>query len=284
MTTPSPEDVARLQRRLEREQSARREAESIAERVTSDFYATRLQLEDANSELHRTNNELQQVNQSMRDFVAIASHDLRGPLTPILGFAAAMIENWDRFDDGQKREFVATIHRQSEHLLRMVEDLLTVSRIESGALDVHHDVVSLREAMSEAIDVFISRATEIRVDVPLDLNAVVDRDHLRRIVVNFVGNALKYGAPPVAIEACARDGWVEIRVRDNGEGVPEAFRPRLFSRFARADEAKASGVMGTGLGLSIVQGLAEANGGEVWYEPNEPKGSTFAVRLPVSAA
>src|SRR5258706_10316861 len=102
-------DVGRLQRRLEREQRARREAEAIAERVTAELYATGQQLEHANVELHRTNEELQAVNHTMRDFVAIASHDLRGPLTAILGFAAAMLRRWDRIDDTQKLEFIGTI-------------------------------------------------------------------------------------------------------------------------------------------------------------------------------
>lgn len=284
MSANPPEDeLPRLHRRFEREQRARREAEAIAERVTADLYAATTQLEHANSELHRTNEELQQVNQAMRDFVAIASHDLRGPLTAILGFAAAMLRRWDRLGDDQKLDFIGTIHRQSQHLSRMIDDLLTVSKIEAGALDVHNDVVVLREAMKEAIDVFTARAAEISIQAPIDLSCMVDRDHLHRILVNFVGNALKYGAPPVALEAISSDGWIEIRVRDHGTGVPEAFRPRLFSRFARADEAKASGEVGTGLGLSIVQGLARANGGDVWYEPNEPQGSIFAVRLPIPA-
>jgi signal transduction histidine kinase len=278
------QDFERLKRRLERERRARQEAEAIAERVTGELYATGQQLEHSNSELVRTNDELQAVNQAMRDFVAIASHDLRGPLTAIMGFAAAMTRRWDKIPEEQKLEFIATIQRQSEHLNYMIEDLLTVSKIEAGALDVHRDVVRLREAMTDAIEIFKQRSSDIQVVSPPGLTAIVDPDHLRRILVNFVGNALKYGAPPVEVEASDHSDWIEIRVRDHGSGVPEDFRTRLFSRFARSDEARASGVSGTGLGLSIVQGLAQANGGDVWYEPNEPSGSIFALRLPKNAA
>lgn len=279
-----PADLERLRRRLKREHQARQEAEAIAERVTADLYATSRQLEHANAELQRTNEEVQAVNQTMRDFVAIASHDLRSPLTAILGFSTALSQFWGQFDDVQKLDFIASIQRQGENLSHIIEDLLTVSKIEAGALDVHHDVVVLREAMQDLTDTFQKRTAEIEITTPPDLTALVDRDHLRRIVVNFVGNALKYGVPPVGVEARAHDGWVEIRVRDCGKGVPEEFRPRLFGRFARSDAAKASGVTGTGLGLSIVQGLARANGGDVWYEPNVPHGSVFGVRLPASVA
>lgn len=276
----TPTDLERLQRRLTREHRARQEAESIAERVTADLYTTSQQLELANTTLQVTNQELQAVNQAMRDFVAVASHDLRSPLTAILGFAQALTELWTELDDTQKLDFIGSIQRQSTNLSRMIEDLLTVSQLEAGALDVHRDVVPLCEAMQDLTDIFPSRTAELTIAHALDFIVVVDRDQLRRILVNFVGNALKYGAPPIVVEASSHDGSVEIRVRDHGRGVPQDFRPRLFGKFARSDSAKASGITGTGLGLSIVRGLAQANGGDVWYEPNLPNGSVFGVRLP----
>ena len=279
-----PADLERLQRRLKREHQARQDAEAIAERVTADLYATSRQLEHVNEELLRTNDEVQAANQTMRDFVAVASHDLRSPLTAILGFATALSQFWGQFDDAQKLDFIASIQRQGENLAHIIEDLLTVSKIEAGALEVHPEVVRLRESIAAATETFQARLAEIEITAPPDLAALVDRDHLRRILVNFVGNALKYGVAPVAVEARGHDEWVEIRVRDCGSGVPEEFRPRLFGRFARSDAAKASSVAGTGLGLSIVRGLARANGGDVWYEPNVPHGSLFGVRLPAAAA
>lgn len=280
----SPADPERLQRRLKREQQARQEAEAIAERVTADLYATSRQLEHANAELHRTNEELQTVNQTMRDFVAVASHDLRSPLTAILGFSDALTQLWTQLEDAQKLDFIGSIHRQGENLARIIEDLLTVSKIDAGALDVRRGVVHLRDAIQDLTDTFQARLAEIEMSAPPDLALLVDRDHLRRILVNFVGNALKYGVPPVAVEARGHHEWIEIRVRDCGSGVPEEFRPRLFGKFARSDAARASSVAGTGLGLSIVRGLARANGGDVWYEPNVPQGSVFGVRLPVASA
>src|SRR5688572_14038846 len=114
---------ADLSRRLSRERRSRREAEAIAERVTRELYATTVALEELNTELSRTNEELQAVNQAMRDFVAIASHDLRGPLTSIIGYAELLALQWEALTEEQRREFVAVIHRQGRHLNNLVEDL-----------------------------------------------------------------------------------------------------------------------------------------------------------------
>lgn len=285
LTDPSLDEPLRaLARRLEYERNARRRAEVAAESATRELREVNEQLRDLLADASRANDELQAVNQAMRDFVAIASHDLRGPLTSVIGYSDLLVTLWDTYSDEQRLKFITIIRRQGLHLHRLVEDLLTVSKIEAGALSVHAEVVRLRDAMRSAMEDFSERADEIKLDVPEDLNVRVDRDHLQRIVTNFVTNALKYGQPPVQIEASDTGEWIEIRVRDHGRGIAEEFLPRLFGKFARADDELTRAQIGTGLGLSIVQGLAHANGGETWYEPNVPNGSCFAVRLPKAAA
>ena len=281
--TDDSELLAQLRRRYERERSARVEAESIAERVTSDLYSTSQELARLNKDLESTNFELQELNQSMRDFVAVASHDLRGPLTSILGWTATMRKKWSRLSEDQLKEFLEIVERDAQHLSRMIEDLLTVSRIEAGALDVHTDVIALRNAFDAAVQDFADNASEINYSGVDGLCVQADPDHLQRILVNYVGNALKYGAPPVLVEAEPNDDFVEIRVRDQGLGVDPEFVSRLFGKFARGEDANTRSKKGTGLGLSIVKGLAEANGGSTWYEPNEPQGSCFAVKLPIAS-
>lgn len=281
---PEGDDLRRLQRRLQREQKARQEAEAIAERVTSELYTNALELARLNEELGAANEELQSLNQAMRDFVAVASHDLRGPLTSILGWSSTMVKKWESIADEDKREYLTVIQENSRHLNRMIEDLLTISRIESGALETQAKVVEFRSAVDEVIKGFMEHSDEISLMVPDCLRVLVDPDHLNRMLTNFVTNALKYGEPPVEVEARQEDGWVEIRVRDLGRGVPPDFVPQLFGKFARANDPSTRGKKGTGLGLSIVRGLARANGGETWYEPNQPHGSCFAVKLPAAAA
>jgi signal transduction histidine kinase len=270
-----------LLRRLERERKARREAEAIAERVTGELYATSEERMRLNEELARANNELQATNQAMRDFVAVASHDLRSPLTSILGFTSTLTQRWVEFSDERRLEFLEVIERRSQHLARMVEDLLTISKIEAGHLDVHRDVVRLRDAFETAARDFAEQSDVIEIEPADDVRVAADPDHLQRILVNFIGNAFKYGTPPVNLCGSASGEWVEIRIRDHGEGVPVEFVPRLFGKFARAEAT--SSKPGTGLGLSIVRGLAQANGGDTWYEPMMPHGSCFALRLPTAS-
>ena len=259
---------------------SRRMAIGIATQMTATLRDREGDLKQANVRLDSMNQELQDVNQAMKDFVATAAHDLRSPLTSIVGFAATLTRGWDKISDAQKQQFIDVIERQGRHLSRLVEDLLTLSRLEAGALESDSETVSVKEATDDALEFYSQEFPGIEVGVGDDLMVLVDRTQLRRIIANLVGNAVKYGIAPLRVEARDAGSFVEIKVRDQGEGVPEEFVPRLFSRFSRASTEQTRSVQGTGLGLSIVQGLAHANGGEAWYEPNHPKGACFGVRLP----
>jgi signal transduction histidine kinase len=269
----SDDELALLRRQLERERKARSDAESIAERVTAQLYETVQKLEE-------TNQVLDSANRSMRDFVAVASHDLRQPLNGIIGLSSILLAGWDDEADEQKIDYLMTIEQQGQHLNRIVEDLLTVSQIEAGAMETHIEEVSLRRLLDQIALEFVGAArADLWVDCPEDLRLRTDPDHLRRIVVNYLTNAFKYGDPPVKVLVMTTDDAVKVEVCDQGEGVPPEFVPRLFERFARADRT-ARTREGTGLGLSIVQGLAAANGGEAWYLPRHPHGSCFGLTLP----
>lgn len=261
----SAQDPVRLARRLERERAARQEAEAIAERVTGELYGA-LQ-------------ELTAVNESLRDFVAVAAHDLRAPLTGVLGFTSLLRERWDRLDDDQRREFIDGIERAGRQLERLVDDLMTISRIEAGELHTRAEAIELRAVVDLAIE-SAARNTPVELEVGSDLVVVADPDHVRRALVNYLSNAVKYGAPPVELRAEPVDGWIDVHVTDHGEGVPDEFAPRLFDRFARAEGARSNGVAGTGLGLAIVRGLAQANGGDAWYEQHGSAGACFVLRVP----
>jgi signal transduction histidine kinase len=235
----------------------------------------------ASEQLERANAELLLADQIKSDFVSMASHELRTPLTSILGFASALSGYWDSTSEEEKLEYVAVIDRQARRLTRLVNDLLAMSRIESGKLEVRRARVDLVEVVEATVLSMAIPAAELEVaasDHHLDVEA--DPDHVEQIVFNYLGNARKYGRPPVRVELEPDDGFVVLRVRDGGDGVPAEFRDRLFEKFSQASTGAARSATGTGLGLSIVRGLAEANGGDAWYEPNEPQGAVFCVRLP----
>lgn len=230
--------------------------------------------------LERLNEELQHTSNLKSSFVAMASHELRTPLTAIEGFADTLQFRWDELDDQDKRSFVGVIDAQAQRLGRLVADLLTLSRIESGHMRSSSERIDLTELIERTVRENIDgTAVEIRCDP--DVYARADPDQVQQVLVNFISNARAYGAPPIELVVTIDGDWVELVVRDHGPGVDAEFVPELFERFARSSAAERhDGSQGTGLGLSIVEALAEANRGEAWYRPNEPTGACFGVRLP----
>lgn len=224
--------------------------------------------------------ELALANEAMREFVAIASHDLRTPISLVRGYASLMLGSWDAMADEEKRNHVAAIERQGSHLSRLVDDLLTISRLDAQALEPDTRAVPVTATIDEIVR-DLGRSEDTMCDVDDDVAALVDPEHFARMVRNLVENAFAYGEPPVEIGASVTASDVTITFRDHGEGVPAEFVPRLFERFSRADTTKTREARGTGLGLSIVRGLAVANGGDVTYSPAVGvSGACFALRLP----
>jgi len=240
--------------------------------ILDDFDLERIRVEKANA-------DLRVVNEAMKGFTAVAAHDLRSPLTSIIGFASILTENWHVLSEEDRMKFAATIDRQAHNLSNLVDDLLTVSIIEGGALTMRPETIVLAAAIGRYFDEGDVETSGVSVSCPPDLAVRVDAQHLGRILDNYVQNALKYGEPPVRIDAVRLGDLVEIKVVDHGGGVPPEFVPQLFGKFARADNEATRAKKGTGLGLSIVRGLAEANGGQTRYEPNLPHGACFIVRL-----
>lgn len=232
-------------------------------------------------ELERANEDLREANEMKARLVSVVSHELRSPLTAIHGFADLLQQDWDGTSDSEKLESIGSIERQSKRLFRLVEDLLTLSRLEAQGIEAKTDRVGVVEVI-RAVAQDLGVASELVVDGREDLAVRVDRDHLVQMLVNFLTNARRYGAPPFTVElrvgSTGPDEHVDVRVCDTGPGVPEDFVPKLFDPFTRA---KVTAGEGTGLGLSIVRGLAAANDGTTWYEALDP-GACFVIRLPAA--
>jgi signal transduction histidine kinase len=242
--------------------------------------AAKAQLELSADELAAANTELQAANEVKDDFIAVTNHELRTPLTTILGYTTMLAHRWDEVPDERKRDFVRLVDQQSRRLLGLVEDLLTVSSAQAGALDLNLRTVELCDVVTDAIANNGEAAAEVANDCPPGLTVVADQDRLCQILTNYISNALKYGHPPVEVTAVARETTAEVAVCDRGTGVPEDFVPRLFDKFSQASKGASRTAAGTGLGLAIVRQLAEAQGGQAWYEPGEAGGSRFCLQLP----
>jgi PAS domain S-box-containing protein len=251
---------------------------ALARDVTERKDAER-RLEAYATELNAANKELRSSQQALEEFTAALAHDLRAPITMITGSVDTLLGLPEDAPATASQQLLSILQRQTSRLAAMVEELLEVARLERGAADAQPEVTSVREALAAVVEAAAAE-NEVTVRCSARLRAHADPGHLRRIVQNYLANALAHGAPPVAIDARRRGRWVEVRVCDHGPGVAAEFAPRLFQRFSRAS----GGGGGLGLGLYAVRGLAVANGGDAGYAQNEPSGACFWVRLPAATA
>jgi PAS domain S-box-containing protein len=228
-------------------------------------------------QLSALNEELRHANELKDHFVAVTSHEIRSPLTAIIGYASTLRRMGDRLDPERREQALVTIERQGRRLGQLVEDLLTLATADAGRLSILPQDVSLRPSVELAVEDLNIDEVSIAVDCPDGLTLRVDPMRLTQMLVNYLSNAVKYGAAPITVSCLAIGDDVEIRVCDSGAGIPDELSERLFERFARAEGATK---LGTGLGLAIVRTLAEAHGGQAWYEPGKPSGACFALRLP----
>lgn len=231
------------------------------------------------SEIEHANEELRAADALKNEMLAMTSHDLRVPLTAIIGLASTLADSWEALQREEKIEFVDRIADRSRRMISMVEQLQIACRIEAGVLEVRPIAVSLQDAIEEAVAEVVRGGNEISVSVPSETIVLADRQLLHRILVNYLGNAIKHGTPPITVDAEASDGLGRAHVRDRGAGVPEEFRVTMFEPFSRAPDSWDQ--RGSGLGLSIAKTLAEAQGGRVWYETNVPNGACFGLELPL---
>lgn len=229
--------------------------------------------------------EVLRVQEQKDELVELVVHDLKSPLASILASGTYLSEGMGL--DENVRDAAGDIVRSAESMHRMVMDLLDVGRSEEGALQVHVaplDVAALLHDVQAAVSVRAkSRGLEVRIELESPGKIECDRDLLWRVLENLVDNSLKY-APQgehVTLRAKGSDEVCEIRVSDHGPGVPEAYRERIFEKYARLDaDANRHARTSRGLGLLFCRLAVEAHGGQIWVEANEPKGASFCIRLP----
>ncbi|HEX2292942.1 MAG TPA: GAF domain-containing protein, partial [Gaiellaceae bacterium] len=220
-------------------------------------------------------------------FVSTVSHELRAPLTSIYGFAETLLREDVAFGDEERRMFLGYIASEAQRLTAIVDALLSVARLEAGDLQVQFAPTDLREVVSDVVqdaerELANGRRFVLQIpDEPLD--ASTDRDKVRQILANLVDNAVKFSPKGGTVTVAARKTHdaVQVRVVDEGSGVPQSEQERIFRKFYRAERVgDAAG--GTGLGLFIARGLASAMGGRVWVDSDTGQGGCFVFELPVT--
>ena len=240
---------------------------------------------------------LRELDALKNDFVAMVSHDLRSPMSTISGFADTLRVNWDAFDDDHKKEILDRISRNTNHLAKLVENVLQVAQIESGRFkyDIKPlDVVALVERTVEESrrinphrrhddSVMEERRIALRIEDDLPEGK---GDELRQwqILTNLLSNALKFSPPEetVEVDVTHEGNEIVVAVRDHGLGIKDADLGKLFKKFSRLEQPEGYKIKGTGLGLFICKNMIEAQGGRVWVESEPGRGTTFTYTIPTA--
>jgi len=234
--------------------------------------------------------EAERANRVKSQFLASMSHELRTPLNSILGFSELLTDDTTgRFDEATRRRFLDQIHSSGEHLLQLINDILDLSKVEAGQMDLQLHPVELGSLINEARatvePLARSKAIALNGEPGPELHLIADAAKVKQMLLNLLSNAIKFTPNGGRIQIRWRqvDSWAEIAVSDTGIGIAAEDLGRLFTEFQQLDAGPARQQEGTGLGLALTRRLAELHGGQVGVESVLGEGSTFTLRLPLEA-
>ena len=236
-------------------------------------------------ELEARNREVERANQLKSEFLASMSHELRTPLHTVIGFAELLAEELVGPLNEKQQRFVDHIHKDSLHLLELINDILDISKIESGRIDLRREVFDVSDALEETLSTIRPQgeAKSIEIETHLAIPGAIFADRLRvkQILFNLLSNAVKFTPEggKVSVEAIERGGFVQICVSDTGIGIPEEQHEAVFDKFYQVGATTKGVREGTGLGLAITKALVEEHGGRIWVESEPGKGSRFTFTI-----
>ena len=242
-----------------------------------------------NEELARKNEELTHLDQLKSDFMATMSHELRTPLTSVIGYSDMLLSGVTGELNERQNNFVSSILTNGESLLNLINDVLDLTKIEAGRLELNLEAVDLRSALLGVLPVVKPRAADKRIKVstylPTDVPTIIaDPAKFNQVLLNLLTNAIKYTHENgnVSVEARGQEGFVEIWVTDTGIGIGQEDIDRIFQRFTQVDSSASRSQGGTGLGLAITKELVELHGGQIRVQSKLGKGSSFIFTVPIS--
>ena len=225
------------------------------------------------------------IDMAKSEVISAVAHELRSPLTSVKGFTSTLLHRWDRFDDETKKHLLITIESDADRVTRLIGELLDVSRIEAGRLELRRYPIDVTE-LADKVTGRLAPTTEthtLSMEFPEGFPPVYgDPDKIEQVLTNLIENAVKHTANgAVTVRGEIEDSRVRISVADQGEGIPKEHRLAVFGKFFRRG-GRAGHATGTGLGLFISKGLVEAHGGRIWVEERDGGGAVFAFTLPLA--
>ena len=240
-------------------------------------------------ELSKAVNELKNLSKRKSAFVSAVSHELRTPLTSIKGYAAILLSKKLGNIPDSIKERLEKINRHSDELVHMVNDLLDISRIESGRVVMKRESYNLKELMDSVLDLLSvqikNKNIALSVELSSQFNVVVDKSQIERVFVNLIGNAIKFtpSKGKITLSAKPADNFIQVNISDTGIGIPKEVQEKVFEEFYRVDNPVNETLKGTGLGLSLVKNIIQAHGGSIWVDSQPGVKTTFSFLLPTEA-
>ena len=249
------------------------------QRAEGELTARATDLADANDRLRTANEQLLQAGRFKTDMMAVVSHEMSQPLASMASMSELLTAEWDFLSESDRLDLARKFDRNTRRLAVMHNDVNLLFRLDAGMVSARRTPVAVAAVVETVVD-GLPRDTPVAVRVDGDLRVLVDRNHLSQMVTNLLGNALRYGSPPVEVAARREADQVVLTVRDHGEGIPVDVVPHLFERFLSSRViGRRTEPRGSGLGLYIVRQLADLNAATVSYEQATPTGARIIVRL-----
>src|SRR5438067_2724321 len=247
------------------------------------------QLQAHLSELETANAQIAEVSRLKSEFLANMSHELRTPLNAILGFSELLRDDIaGQFTETQRQDSLANIHASGRHLLSLINDVLDLTKIEAGRMDLVYEEFGVESATREVLNVMRSLAMKKDIEIasvvePSDMLLIADKNKFKQVLYNLLSNAIKFTPPSgqVAVQARANDQLLSIAVRDSGIGIARELQNKIFGAFYQVQSANNREYPGTGLGLALTKKLVELHGGTIDFDSVQGEGTTFTVRLPL---
>lgn len=249
------------------------------------------QLARQNVELGAINTELQQLDQIKSAFISVAAHELRTPLGLISGYIEVLLDEDLGPMASNQREYLEIVQRNTQRLLSLTHDLLDITRIEAGRVELvlqPSDLAALTKKIATEFRLHIeAKAQQLNLEIPTGLPlALCDEARATQIIANLLSNASKYtsrqGQIRISLAPAEEEGFLQLTIADNGVGIAPEDQDKLFSRFFRAGSASQTTAKGAGLGLYITRALVELHGGRIWFESEPGFGTTFYVTFPIA--
>jgi two-component system, sensor histidine kinase and response regulator len=252
-----------------------------------------VKLKEVADNLEKSNQELRRLDEHKSEFISLTSHELRTPLTIIKSQVQTVLEGKLGKINKSQAEFLSTVASNVDRLIRLVKDLLDLSRIQTGKIEMRCEEIEVIDLVHYILGLFKPEADKksihLKYEVPEEIGIYADREKVERILINLIGNSLKFtpGGGEISISAkTSGDAGndVVIEVEDSGVGIPEPELEKIFEKFHQVEGTSSESAEGVGLGLAITKGLIEAHHGRIWAESEVGKGSVFRFTLPRSSS